>query len=361
MQSTTPHVFPFHLFGGNGNFHRPKVGQVRGHLQGAVAVLRIGDKIIEAVIVQIGSKEGVDRPQQGITAVFVIPIHHQTETDQIVDHGKTVQRGFAGARHAAQFLPHLPVAVDKDAHPPIDAGLFHQAAQLLHKGMDKLQPKARIGVHMLFDIGVRIRLGKGECQIFQPAAPLMTVEDARQFAVSADGFGGFLHLFGRWHVLQREQVVGFVRQFDQKDARIAEHAQFPQGFHLARAPIPRRREFGHPIHDKGYFFPQRTGEMGTDTIQTFAGVFHTVVKQTGNRPGFVSHQFVQKCAYPGAVGFKVRLAAHAHLPGMQFLPPAVSLGNGRRAWDKFLQFKLIQNARANLFDFLNPYHAPILP
>ena len=72
------------------------------------------------------------------------------------------------------------------------------------------------------------RFGKRKGHIFQPAAPFVAVEDAGQFAVGADRFGGFLNAFGRRHVLEGHQVVALVGQLDQEYARITEHCVRPQ-------------------------------------------------------------------------------------------------------------------------------------
>ena len=137
------------------------------------------------------------------------------------------------------------------------------------------------------------------------------------------------------HVLEGHQVVAFVGQLDQKNARIAEHGDLAQGFHLARTAVARVAQLGHAVDDKGHFLAELAGEFFLDAFQAFARVFDAVVQQPGDGPGFVAHQVVEEGRHPAAVGLEVGLAAHPFLPGVHLLAPAVGFGDGRRARDEF--------------------------
>jgi len=85
-------------------------------------VLGAGDVIVEAVLVQVSAKVAVDKWEQCIALGSVLTVDHHTEAHQVVDAAEVVHGGLAGARHAAQFGPGLPVAVDDQVDPAVDAG-----------------------------------------------------------------------------------------------------------------------------------------------------------------------------------------------------------------------------------------------
>ncbi len=80
--------------------------------------------------------------------------------------------------------------------------------------IEKICIQARVRVDFIFNKRKGFRIGKWKSHIFNPAPPPITIEDARQFSISTDGFHCFGALLMHRHVRQREQVVAFIGQFD---------------------------------------------------------------------------------------------------------------------------------------------------
>ncbi len=120
-----PMVFLFHYAGSDGNFNCAMIGQPGGYLQCAISVLRNGYVIIKTILVQIRGQVAINQGQQPVAIRFVIPVEHQTNTDQIVNIPKRIHAGFPRLRHPAQFLPALPVSIHNDFNGPGKVILFH--------------------------------------------------------------------------------------------------------------------------------------------------------------------------------------------------------------------------------------------
>jgi len=154
--------------------------------------------------------------------------------------------------------------------------------------------------------------------------------------------------------------MGLVGQLDQENAGVAEAGDLGQGGHLAGAAIFRRAELGHAIHHAGHLLAQPAGEVLANGVKAGVAVFHAVVQQGGNRPGFVGDQPVHQRSHPDAVGFKVGFAAQALLPRVKLLPPAVSLGNCLGAGGEGHGLKFPQQPGADFVDVVDFNHGRLL-
>ena len=152
--------------------------------------------------------------------------------------------------------------------------------------------------------------------------------------------------------------MAFICQLDNKNGRVPEHGNFPQGFDFARATIARRAHLGDAIHDVGNFLTQRSWEKVADFLKTLALVFNGVMQQCRNGPGFLVNQLIYKSAHPGRVRGKIRFPRKACLTGVDLFTPLVSLLNGFRPGNKRTHVKLVRNARTDFVDTLNFNHGP---
>ena len=108
------------------------------------------------------------------------------------------------------------------------------------------------------------------------------------------------------------------------------------------------------------FFTQRAWKFQTELIEGFARIFDGIVQKSGNCPGLIAYQTIQKGTDPAAVGLKIRLTAQPFLPGMDLLSPTVSLGDGGGASNKFTHIKFGLQPRTNFLDFAYLNHtAPV--
>jgi len=111
-----PGVFAFHFFGGNGYFNRPATGHPDGHLQGTVAVLGASNIIIKTILVEVTAEVFINLGKQAVTGILIIFPDNHAKANDVIDRRKIFQRSSACAGHTLQFIPSLPVAIDRKAH-----------------------------------------------------------------------------------------------------------------------------------------------------------------------------------------------------------------------------------------------------
>src|SRR6056297_2398572 len=105
--------------------------------------------------------------------------------------------------------------------------------------------------------------------------------------------------------------MAFIRQFYKKNPRIAKSCDLPEGFELPRTSISRVTHLGDTINQVSDMFPQQTWEMLLDFFKAFTLVFNSIMKERGNRPGFIFNQTIDKLRNPNTVGIEIRLAAQS--------------------------------------------------
>jgi len=80
-----PGVLALHALGGNGDFNCPGSRKIGGYLQRAIAVLRGGDVVIEAILVKISAEITVHARKQPVAGSFIVVPNQHTEADYVVD------------------------------------------------------------------------------------------------------------------------------------------------------------------------------------------------------------------------------------------------------------------------------------
>ena len=162
-----------------------------------------------------------------------------------------------------------------------DAHVLEPLAHVDEHPLEILLPLRRPGRHHLLDLGVALRVQRGEGEVLELPAHLLHAEAVGQRRVDVEGLLGRAPLLPLGHHGQGAHVVQPVGQLDQEDPPVVGHGHE----HLADGgrllgllgvelePV----ELGHAVDDPGHALAERL----RDRLERQPGVLHRVVQQGG--------------------------------------------------------------------------------
>ncbi len=161
------------------------------------------------------------------------------------------------------------------------AHVVHPLAHVDEHPLEVLLALGRPGRHHLLDLGVALRVQRGEGQVLQLPADLLDPEAVGQRRVDVEGLLGGAPLLPLGHDGQGPHVVQPVGQLDQQDAPVVGHGDehLADGGRLLRLlgvelePV----QLGHPVDDPGH--PLAEGLL--NRLERQPGVLHRVVQEGG--------------------------------------------------------------------------------
>ena len=185
------------------------------------------------------------------------------------------------------LAPHDHLLVDgpQVLRPPGDVGLdAHLVEPLAHVDehpLEILLALGRPGRHHLLDLGVALRVQRGEGQVLELPAHLLHAEAVGQRRVDVEGLLRRAPLLPLGHDGQRPHVVQPVGQLDQQHPPVVghghEHLADGRGLLRLLGVELEAVELGHPVDHLGH----PVAEGRPDRLEGEAGVLHRVVQQGG--------------------------------------------------------------------------------
>ena len=228
------------------------------------------DVVLEAPVHR--GPDGVDGAQRG--PAVLLGLDDDPDGDQVVD--------------VVELLaPHDHLLVDgpQVLRPPGDVGHDAHVVQALahvdEHPLEVLLALRRPGRHHLLDLGVALRVQRGEGEVLELPAHLLHPEPVGQRRVDVEGLLRRAPLLPLGHDGERAHVVQPVGQLDQQDAPVVGHGDehLADGGRLLRLlgvelePV----ELGHAVDDAGH--PLAEGLL--DRLERQPGVLHGVVQEGG--------------------------------------------------------------------------------
>ena len=228
------------------------------------------DVVLEAPVHR--GPDGVDGAQGG--PAVLLGLDDDPDGDQVVD--------------VVELLaPHDHLLVDgpQVLRPPGDVGrhahVAHALAHVDEHPLEVLLALRRPGRHHLLDLGVALRVQRGEGEVLELPAHLLDPEPVGQRRVDVEGLLGRAPLLPLGHDGERAHVVQPVGQLDQQDPPVVGHGDehLADGRRLLRLlgvelePV----QLGHPVDDPGH--PLAEGLL--DGLERQPGVLHGVVEEGG--------------------------------------------------------------------------------
>ena len=161
------------------------------------------------------------------------------------------------------------------------AHVVHALAHVDEHPLEILLPLRRPGRHHLLDLGVPLRVQRGEGEVLQLPAHLLDAEAVGQWRVDVEGLLRRATLLPLGHDSERAHVVQPVGQLDQQNAPVVSHGDE----HLANG---RRLlcllgveleavQLGHPVDNAGH----PLAEVLLNGLEREPGVLDGVVQQGG--------------------------------------------------------------------------------
>ncbi len=140
------------------------------------------------------------------------------------------------------------------------AHVLHALAHVHEHPLEILLPLRGPSRHHLLDLGVALRVQRGEREVLQLPAHLLHPEAVCQRRVDVEGLLGGAALLPLGHDGERAHVVQPVGQLDQQDAPVVGHGDehLADGRRLLRLLGVELQavEFGHPVDDPGHTLPE---------------------------------------------------------------------------------------------------------
>ncbi len=232
--------------------------------------LRRVDVVLEAALHR--RPDGVNGPE-GRPAVL-LRVDHDPNGHQVVD----VVELLAPDHH---LLVDGPQVLRAPRHVRLDAHLVEALAHVHQDLLEVLLALGRPGGDHLLDLGVALRVQRGEGQVLELPAHLLHAEAMGQRRVDVEGLLGRAPLLPFGHDGERAHVVQPVGQLDQQDPPVVghgdEHLADGRGLlRLLRVEL-EAVQLGHAVDHLGH--PVAEGRL--DGVEGQSGVLDRVVEEGG--------------------------------------------------------------------------------
>ena len=235
----------------------------------------------------------MDRSEHGPAVAFLLDDHPQA--NEVVDVVELL-----AADH------HLLVDAPEVLRPPAHVGLDGEAVELGDEGLHHLlQVRLALGLargdHLL-DLGVTLRVQRGETQVLELPLDLLDTESVRERRVDVEGLLGDRSLAGHGHHRDRAHIVQAVGQLDQQHPPVLGHGDehLSNGRRLlGLSGIELQTvELRDAIDDRRHLVAELVGQPG----RRDAGVLDGVVQQRRGDRGLVEPQVGRDVGHRDGVG-----------------------------------------------------------